>query len=185
MPRDASSQGKASGSRSRPQTMCSLLDARYQLIGPALIALSCLFPIIFFSPLITTKWAFFFRNDISLARVAHDLFYQDGWLFLVVVVFGMIFPAGKMIVTIFCWYFIDVAFVDRLGSTLSILGKLSMLDIMLFSVFIVAYKGIGFGDVQIRYGLYIYLLVIVGSFLVNLVMAGAAKSLKAARSPGS
>ena len=50
------------------------------------------------------------------------------------------------------------------------LAKMSMLDIMLLAVLIVAIKGIGVGSVEIKPALYVYILLIVSSFFISLLL---------------
>ena len=45
-----------------------------------------------------------------------------------------------------------------------------MLDIMLLAVLVVAIKGTGIGSIEIKPGLYVYVVLVVGSFLVFLTM---------------
>jgi paraquat-inducible protein A len=52
----------------------------------------------------------------------------------------------------------------------AILAKLSMLDVILLALFIIAFKGVGIGTVQIRHGLYLYAAIVVGSLFLNLAM---------------
>jgi uncharacterized paraquat-inducible protein A len=51
---------------------------------------------------------------------------------------------------------------------LAMLGKLSMLDIMLLALVIVLIKGTGIGSIEIRSGLYVYVALVTGSFLISL-----------------
>ena len=150
----------------------------HRLIGPVSLLILLLFPVIFFVPLLRTKIWFLSYNEIILARVAYDLFYADKFLFVVVFVFGMLIPACKMVMSVLCWYHFDISFYDRHSEILFYLGKLSMLDVMLLAIFIVAFKGIGFGVMEIRYGLYAYVLLILGSFFLNLVMTAAITELR-------
>ena len=45
-----------------------------------------------------------------------------------------------------------------------------MLDIMLLAVLVVAIKGTGIGSIEIKPALYLYVALVVGSFLVSLTM---------------
>src|SRR6185295_9970993 len=94
------------------------------------------------------------RKSSLLLRIAYDLFFFDKFLFLIVVVFGMVFPFVKMIASIMCWYRFDAGAAQKLNRTLFFLAKLSMLDIMLVALVVVVFKGINIGTVRISYGLY-------------------------------
>jgi paraquat-inducible protein A len=141
-----------------------------KLIGPALIVVAGLFPIVFLTPLLNTKILFFSYNEIILVRIAYNLFFIDKFLFVVVFIFGMLLPVCKMLISILCRYQFPISVARRWGGRLAVVSKLSMLDVMLLAVFIVAFKGTGIGTVQIRYGLYFYVLLILGSLLLNLAI---------------
>jgi uncharacterized paraquat-inducible protein A len=51
-----------------------------------------------------------------------------------------------------------------------LLGRLSMLDIMLLAVLVVAIKGTGMGSIEIMPALYVYVVLVGGSFLVSIAM---------------
>jgi uncharacterized paraquat-inducible protein A len=83
---------------------------------------------------------------------------------------GIVAPAIKMAAMTFAWYFADVSRVPRFLKWLVLLGRLSMLDVMLLAILIVALKGIGIGTVLIRPGFYFYVALVVGFLLLSLLM---------------
>jgi paraquat-inducible protein A len=125
------------------------------LLGPISLLLIVSLPITFFVPLLTTTFWFFMQTDITLARAVSDLFRIDKFLFAIVVVFGVVFPFLKAIMSVVCWYYFEISTIERPLQVLGYLAKLSMLDIMLLAFFVVAFKGVGMGTVHVRYGLYI------------------------------
>lgn len=141
-----------------------------KLIGPLSVLNIVLFGYVLFQPLLTTRISFFIRNDISLWQAAIDLYRIDKFLFLIVVVMGIVAPAIKMAAMTFAWYFADVSRVPRFLKWLVLLGRLSMLDVMLLAILIVALKGIGIGTVLIRPGFYFYVALVVGFLLLSLLM---------------
>lgn len=141
-----------------------------KLIGPLSVLNIALFGYVLFQPLLTTRISFFIRNDISLWQAAIDLYRIDKFLFLIVVVMGIFAPAIKMAAMTFAWYFADVSRVPRFLKWLVLLGRLSMLDVMLLAILIVALKGIGIGTVLIRPGFYFYVALVVGFLLLSLLM---------------
>jgi paraquat-inducible protein A len=141
-----------------------------KLIGPLSIANIALFGYVLFQPLLTTRISFFLRNDISLWQAAVDLFRIDKFLFVVVVVMGIVAPAIKMLAMTLIWYFADVSRAPRYLKWLVLLGRLSMLDVMLLAILIIAFKGIGIGTVQIKPGFYFYVALVVGFLLLSLLM---------------
>ncbi len=157
----------------RPKTLAQRARGGYALVGPISILLLILFPVVLFAPLLTTKIWFYYRNDIVLWRGLCDLYSVDKFLFAVIVVFGILIPVLKMIATILCWYVFDIESVRKYADSLSQLGRLSMLDVMLFAMFIIAFKGVGFGAVEVQYGLYVYTLLILTSLFLNLAVKRA------------
>ena len=153
-----------------------------KLIGPSSALNIVLFGYVLFQPLLTTRISFFLRNDISLAQAASDLYRIDKFLFVVVVLLGIVAPAVKMIVMTFVWYCADLKNAPRYSKWLVLLGRLSMLDVMLLAVLIVAFKGIGIGSVEIKPGFYLYVLLVVGFLALSLVMEHMFGTLRIARS---
>ena len=149
----------------RSATLCNLAQGMYVLIGPALVLVLSAFPIVLFVPLITTKFWFFFHTDLALFRGVYDLFYVDKFLCIVVFFFGIAVPMVTMFASVLCWYRVEITSVGRYAEVLSFMGKLSMLDVMLLAIFIIAFKGVGFGTVEIRFGLYVYVAFVVISLL--------------------
>ena|ERR1700694_3283161 len=163
---------------SKPLTMANVARGEYALVGPGLFLIAALFPVVLFVPLLTTKVWFLSYNEIVLARIAYDLAKIDMFLFVVVFIFGMLFPIAKMFFSVFYWYCLDCRSANGYIDKLSYLSKLSMLDVMLLAIFVVAFKGLGVGSVQIRYGLYLYLLLVVGSLILNVTMSAAMREVQ-------
>jgi paraquat-inducible protein A len=161
---------------------CSPVDSigswRQRWIGYASIAIAVLFPIVLVVPILSTRIPFLSYNEIVLARLAYDLFRADKVLFVIVIVFGMIIPMCKSILSCIFWHFLRSASMIRYFDALALLGKFSMLDVMLLSVFVVAFKGLGVGRVEIKYGLYIYVFFVVTSFFVSFAMTQAVAALR-------
>jgi paraquat-inducible protein A len=153
-----------------------------KLIGPALIALGMLFPIIFLIPLLKTKILFFTYNEIILLRATYDLFFVNKFIFIVVFVFGILLLATKMILSILRWYRFSIPLAQRWAARLALLSKLSMLDVLLLAIFIIAFKGTGIGAVEIEYGLYLYTALIVGSLLLNIAIMSVSNATYAEHS---
>lgn len=141
-----------------------------KLIGPLSALNIILFGYVLFQPLLTTRISFFLRNDISLAQAATDLYRIDKFLFAVVVGLGIVAPTIKMLVMTFAWYFADLRSSPRYTKWLVLLGRLSMLDVMLLAILIIAFKGIGVGSVEIKPGFYLYVVLVVGFLCLSLVM---------------
>lgn len=152
-----------------------------RLIGPLSVLNIALFGYVLFQPLLTTRVSFFLRNDISLWQAAIDLYRIDKFLFVVVVMLGIVAPAIKMLAMIFVWYFSDLKRAPRYLRWLVLLGRLSMLDVMLLAILIVAFKGIGIGSVDIKPGFYSYVALVGGFLLLSLSMERSIEKLHAKR----
>lgn len=159
-------------------TLARLASGQHVLLGPISLLILASFPIIFFVPLLTTNFWFFTHTDITLAHAISDLFRIDKFLFAVVVIFGVVFPFLKSFIGVLCWYYFETSTVERYLGILSYIAKLSMLDVMLLAIFVVAFKGVGIGTVHVRYGLYIYVVLVMGSLLLNLAMTPAARKIR-------
>lgn len=164
------------------RTLATLACGRHVLLGPISLLILASLPIIFFVPLLTTRFWFFMRADITLAHAITDLFRIDKFLFTIVVVFGLVFPFLKAIMSTLCWYYFDISRTERYLEVLSYMAKLSMLDVMLLAFFVVAFKGLGIGTVEVKYGLYVYASLILTSLLLNLAMGPAARRIQLAES---
>lgn len=147
------------------------------MVGPALIAVAALFPVVLFLPLLSTKVPFVAYRDIELMRIAFELFAIDKFLFFVVVVLGMALPACKMLFAVVAWYVLPISVVRECSFVMWLLAKFAMLDILLLAVFIVAFKGIGIGFVQIRFGFYVYATIVLGSLVLAVIFERLASKL--------
>jgi uncharacterized paraquat-inducible protein A len=141
-----------------------------KLIGPLSFLNIALFGYVLFQPLLTTRISYFLRNDISLWQASVDLYRIDKFLFVVVVLMGIVAPAIKMLAMTIAWYFADLSRAPHFLKWLVLLGRLSMLDVMLLAILIVAFKGIGIGTVEIKTGFYFYVVLVAGFLLLSLVM---------------
>lgn len=159
-------------------TLARLVRGPYALLGPISLLILAVLPIVFFIPLLTTSLWFFTRTNITLTHAISDLFRIDKFLFAIVVVFGVVFPFFKAIMSVLCWYHFEISTLERHLRVLSYIAKLSMLDVMLLAFFVVAFKGVGIGTVQVEYGLYVYASLVMASLFLNLAMAPAARRIR-------
>jgi len=158
---DQTAEDRTAGSPAR------LARGVHRLIGPAVAVAIGLYFYVLFKPIVETRFFYFSRHELSLVSIASDLYHRDIFLFLVVFVFGILAPGLKLFGFASAWYLLDVPQVVRLNGPLVLLGKLSMLDIMLLAILVVATKGVGTGSIEIRAGLYFYIVLVLGSFLLS------------------
>ena len=142
-------------------------------IGYAAVGLAVLFPVVLVVPILSTRTFFISRNEIALASVALDLLRTDKVLFVVVVVFGVIVPWCKSVLSCFYWYSASTSNPGARFELLATLGKFGMLDVMLLAMFVVVFKGTGLGTIELRWGLYLYVFFVVASLCVSVAMRRA------------
>lgn len=154
----------------RRETAANLARGWQRIVGPAIAVNLVLFGYVLFEPLLVTRISFIRRQEIVLVQAAYDLYQTDLLLFMVVFFFGIVAPSIKLIASGCAWYFLDVRRATKFHKLIILLGKLSMLDIMLIAIFVVAIRGVGIGSVDILPGLYFYVVLVVNSFFVSLAM---------------
>jgi hypothetical protein len=104
----------------------------------------------------------------------HDLFLIDKFLFVIVVLFGIFLPVMKMIASVVFWYCLNIGAVRKGSDVLGLISKFSMLDVMLLAIFVIVFKGVGVGTIEVRYGLYIYASFVLASLALGLAIGRAA-----------
>jgi len=148
-----------------------MMTRRPVWIGYAAVSLALLFPVVLVVPILSTRTFFISRNEIALANLAFDLFRTDKVLFVVVVIFGIVVPWCKSVVSCFYWY--SASNPGERFEFLATLGKFGMLDVMLLAIFVVVFKGTGLGAIELRWGLYLYVSFVVASLCVSVAMRRA------------
>lgn len=121
------------------------------------IALLVLFPVAWLAPLAEAGFAMplFGGTQISILGGVMELAESDLFLCVVVGVFAILIPYVKTIILLGAQF-------EQLGSPalwlkiLGAMGKLSMADVFLIAMYVVLIKGIGFGDIEIQWGLHLF-----------------------------
>jgi hypothetical protein len=150
------------------QSAATLATGWARLIGPSIAVCIALFAFVMSEPLLSTRVVFFTTNEIVLTRVVRELYNIDIVLFLVVLALGIIAPGLKLILFAVFWYALSIDCAHRYNGWLVLLGKLAHGEVMLIALGIVAIRGFGIGTVDIELGLYVYILLISGSFMLSL-----------------
>ncbi|MDA7425286.1 paraquat-inducible protein A [Thalassococcus lentus] len=141
-------------------------------LGNALLLLAL--PISWTLPLLKQTAFIWLESKFSVLQGAMTLFSEDLFLFLVLVVFAMIVPMLKTALYTYLW-FAPFQKSPRLYFAGSVMAKLSMIDVMVAAVLIVAVKGIGVGKVAAEPGLYLFSALVLFSMLVSVVTDISAK----------
>ncbi len=129
------------------------------------LTLVILFPIAWFAPLIRTgilptvplpTWLggeLFSLTGISVISGLQALWATDVFLAIAVTFFALVAPMLKCL---------GIALIDygllakSTKPVLSLLGRLAMADIFILSLYVVIAKGIGVGEVEVAWGLYLF-----------------------------
>ncbi len=108
-----------------------------RITGPAILIGVPLLVAGWTMPLMTVKRLVFLSDRVSLLGALIDLWTADQlFLFLIVAVFSVIFPAAKLLVASYVWYLADTADarLPRIVGWLSELAKWSMLDVFVVAL---------------------------------------------------
>ncbi len=137
------------------------------------LALLALYPVAWTAPLATAalapSWMPYFESDrISILNAVLSLADTDAWLSGLVALFGIAIPYAKTLALAAVQFRI---FSPRALPLLEALGKLSMADVFLVAVTIVAVKGVGVGRVETAWGLYLFAGCVLLSMAVSWITA--------------
>jgi len=137
------------------------------LLKYANLALLILFPIAWFAPLIRAGWLpLFSLSEISVISGLQSLWESDVFLALLVTFFALFAPYLKTI---------GLALVHfnllhrKVLPMLTVLGKLAMADIFLIALYITLSKGIGFGKIEVAWGLYLFSCCVLASVAISIL----------------
>lgn len=120
------------------------------------IALLVLFPVAWLAPLARARVLPLFEgSEISILRGVIELADSDIFLCIVVALFAMIIPYVKTVLLIGA-QFGQLGKPEKWLKILGYMGKLSMADVFLIAMYVVAVKGVGIGEIVIEWGLYLF-----------------------------
>lgn len=156
------------------------LGGSARLLGPLLALLLVMLPVTWWLPLFTARVPFLWREEISIVTGLIELWRLDLFLFLIVLVFSVLAPLGKLAASLYVWYRVPADRAHRALGRLALLGKLSMAELFLLAVVIVGFKGVGIGTIEVAWGLHAFAAVVLLSFAASLwaeaALAGAGSS---------
>ncbi|MBV2360005.1 paraquat-inducible protein A [Thalassococcus sp. CAU 1522] len=132
------------------------------------LVLLVILPVTWTLPLVRNSAFLVLSSEVTIFWGAVELARSDLFLALVVAVFAMVLPFLKCLLYSWLWF---VATAPRpwhfkLGS---VLAKLSMTDVFLIAVIILAVKGLRIGTVEPLYGLYLFSGVVLASVAVSIL----------------
>ncbi|NSX54364.1 paraquat-inducible protein A [Parasulfitobacter algicola] len=131
------------------------------------LSLLILFPVAWFAPLMRAGLLpLFGLSEISVISGLQTLWDSDVFLALMVTAFALFAPYLKTIGL----GLIQFRLLDRRALPfVSYLGKLAMADIFLVALYVVVFKGVGVGKIEIAWGLYLFTSCIVISVVLSIL----------------
>lgn len=119
-------------------------------------------------PVMTVRTLLVFYDEVSILTGAFRLLQSgDYLLFLVIVLFTVVLPVGKLLLAYLAWSRLDVADprVQRTLGWIETLGRWSMLDVFVLAILVVVIKLSLVSDVEIHAGLYVFVLAVILSMI--------------------
>ncbi len=129
------------------------------MAGPGVAGALALLVTAWFLPIMSISWLVFWKNEVSIIEIAGDLFADNEiFVFLVVTVFSMAFPAVKLLATLTVWLRVDAssASAARAVAWIQALGRWSMVDVFVVALLVVAIKTTLISDVSTHLGIYVF-----------------------------
>ncbi len=129
-----------------------------------------LFFISLFSPLFTLEKFYFFSNTVSVLSALFSLLDEGHlFLFLIIFIFSILFPLFKLVIMLYLWNSSSGKKIQKLLKVVHHLGKWSMLDVFVVALLLVSIKLEQMAEMDIHYGLYLFLTAVVLSMLISAV----------------
>jgi len=151
------------------------------------------FPIAWFAPLIETgllpqfqmpSWLggskLFEPDTITVVSGIQKLWETDVFLAIAVTFFALVAPMLKCLGMALIQFGLLSAVTQP---AIAILGKLAMADIFILALYIVIAKGIGVGQIDIAWGLYLFTAAVIASLAVSLIEKRGPAITRPVRSP--
>lgn len=143
------------------------------------LALVVAFPIAWFAPLIKTgllpQWqlpswlggsTLFEPDTITVISGLQKLWETDVFLAIAVTFFALVAPMLKCLGMALIHFNLLSAVTQP---KIAIMGKLAMADIFILALYIVIAKGIGLGQIEVAWGLYLFTAAVILSLLVSIL----------------
>ena len=133
----------------------------------ATLALLILFPVAWLAPLARARvLPLFSGSEITILGGVIELSKSDVFLCAIVAIFAILIPYAKTLALLAAQFGL---FHDnrRAAKMVAALGKLSMTDVFLIAVYVVAVKGVGIGQIDIQWGLYLFTVLVLVSIAVS------------------
>ena len=136
-------------------------------LAAANLALVALFPVAWFAPLMTVRlWRWGGEREVSVVTGLQALWADEPVLALLVTFFAIVAPTIKVLGLALVHFRL---LSPRLLGALFLTGRLAMADVFLVAVWIVAFRGLGIGQIAVHWGLYLFTACIIASLVLSLL----------------
>ena len=157
---------------------------REQLAKFLNLALVVAFPVAWFAPLLKTgllpQWqmpawlggsTLFEPDTITVISGLQKLWQTDAFLAIAVTFFALVAPMLKCLgMSLIHFNLLSIA----TQPVIAAMGKLAMADIFILALYVVIAKGIGIGQIDVAWGLYLFTASVMASLFVSFVEKGKA-----------
>lgn len=144
------------------------------LLRAANLALLVLFPLSWFAPLLRTgfmqpwnvpwtDWTFFELETVTVVTGLQALWGSSPGLALVVTAAAILAPILKVIGVALLQF--DLMS-PRVAPALAWIGRFAMADIFLLALYVLIFKGMGVGQVEVAWGLYFFTFCVIASIVI-------------------
>ena len=124
-----------------------------------------LYPVAWFAPLMRASvLPLFGLSEISIVTGLQSLWKSDIVLGLIVTAFAIFAPALKSLGLALIQFGLAA---PKLLPVVNVLGKFAMADMFLLAVYVVIYKGTGYGRIETAWGLYLFTFCVMASLLIG------------------
>ncbi|MEI6797606.1 MAG: paraquat-inducible protein A [Pseudomonadota bacterium] len=110
-------------------------------------------------------WDLFSLKGVSVVSGLQALWEKDVFLAIAVTFFALVAPLLKCLGLAL----IDFGLLDkRVKPVIGVLGKLAMADIFILAMCVIVAKGIGIGEIEVAWGLYLFTGCVIASLLLSI-----------------
>jgi paraquat-inducible protein A len=151
-----------------PGTLAAESRGLDRLLGLLLLAAAVALLAGWLLPVMTVRTLLVFYDEVSILTGAFRLLESgDVALFVLIVLFTVVLPVGKLAVAWLAWAWlrVDDAPVRRLLGWIETIGRWSMLDVFVVAMVVVVIKLSLVADVEIHAGLYVFIAAVVLSMV--------------------
>ncbi|MEM7223892.1 MAG: paraquat-inducible protein A [Pseudomonadota bacterium] len=164
-----------------PRSLAATADGPDRVLGWAIVANILLLILGWMLPIMTVERLIFLSERFSILEGIGQLWANGNYaLFVLIAVFSILFPLGKLILALFLWYLVDASSANLARSLrwMEALGRWSMLDVFVIAFIVAAIQVSFIDDVELHAGIYVFAAaVLLSIFLVQRMTALARRAV--------